>query len=232
LVSVAHTADLALARVLRLASPLLPVGTFSYSQGLESAVEQGAVRDEASARDWIGAVLAFSLGSFEAPVWCRMYRAWQAGEGAAVDAWNDAFLAARESSEFRAETVQMGYSLRRLLDESGDFADSQLTGLRAVQDPAFPTVFSFACAAWQIPERQALLAYLWAWLENQVTAAMETVPLGQMSGQRLLATLSEALPALVDAALVMADEDLSNCAPGLAIASCRHEIQYSRLFRS
>ncbi len=230
--SIAHAADLALARVLRLASPLLPVGAFSYSQGLESAVEQGWVRDEASARRWLGDVLALSVGGFEAPVWCRCYRGWEAGNADVVRQWNDVFLAARESAEFRAETVQMGYSLRKLLTDSGEFDETQLAPLRAVQDLAFPTAFSFACAAWCIPQRQALLGYLWAWLENQVSAAMKIIPLGQMFGQRLLAALSEALPGLADGALAMDDEELTNCAPGLAIASCRHESQYSRLFRS
>ena len=232
IVSIELTADLALARVLRLASPMLPVGAFSYSQGLESAIEQGWVRDESSAQRWIGDVLECNVGRFEAVVWCRLYRAWQAESGADVSAWNDAFLAARDSAEFRAETVQMGYSLRTLLCESGEFDEATLAPLRSVQEPAFPTPFSFACAAWQIPERQALLGYLWAWVENQVSAAMKAIPLGQMSGQRLLAGLSDGLGALVQAAIVMKDEDVTNCAPGLAIASCRHETQYSRLFRS
>ena len=230
--SIDRTADLALARVLRLASPMLPVGAFSYSQGLESAIEQGWVRDEASALRWIGDVLECNVGRFEAIVWCRLYGAWQVSSDADVRAWNDAFLAARESAEFRAETVQMGYSLRKLLCESGEFDEATLAPLRLVREPAFPTAFSFACAAWRIPERQALLGYLWAWVENQVGAAMKAIPLGQMSGQRLLAALSERLGALVEAALVMKDEGITNCAPGLAIASCRHETQYSRLFRS
>jgi len=231
-VSIDRTADLALARVLRLASPMLPVGAFSYSQGLESAIEQGWVRDEASALRWIGDVLECNVGRFEAIVWCRLYRAWQVPSDADVRAWNDAFLAARESAELRAETVQMGYSLRKLLCESGEFDEAILAPLRLVQEPAVPTAFSFACVAWRIPERQALLAYLWAWVENQVSAAMKAIPLGQMSGQRLLAALSSRLGALVEAALVMKDEDVTNCTPGLAIASCRHETQYSRLFRS
>jgi urease accessory protein len=115
----------------------------------------------------------------------------------------------------------MGYSLRALFVGSEEFDDSQLTLLRAVEDPAFPTVFSFACAGWRIPERQGLLGYLWAWLENQIGAAMKIVPLGQMAGQRMLATLGAALP-----------DQLSNCAPALALASSWHETQYSRLFRS
>jgi urease accessory protein len=228
----AHAADLALARVLRLASPMLPVGAFSYSQGIETAAEQGLVHDEASAQSWIAHVLAFSMGTFEVPLWVRLYRAWETGDADAARAWNELFLAARESSELRAETVQMGYSLRRLLEASAEFDERQLAALSAVRDPAFPAAFSFACAAWHIPPRQAVLGYAWAWLESQVGAAMKIVPLGQMSGQRLLSALSALLPALVDAALAMRDEELSNFAPGLAIASCRHETQYSRLFRS
>jgi urease accessory protein len=223
--------DLALARLLRLTSPILPVGAFSYSQGLEAAAE-GTVRDEASAGRWIGDVLAHSFATFEAPIWCRLSRAWEAGDATAVAHWNDVFLAGRESAEFRAETVQMGYSLRTLLIDSAEFEERRIALLRAVEDPVFPTGFTFACAAWQIPERQALLGYSWAWLENQVSAAMKIVPLGQMSGQRLLAALSARLPGLADATAKMEDDELSNCAPGLALASCRHETQYSRLFRS
>jgi len=227
-----HGEDLALTRLLRLASPVLPVGAFSYSQGLETAVDLGWVRDEASARDWIRDVLTHPVARFEAPVCYRLYRSWQAGHVEGVAAWNEIFLAGRETAELRAETVQMGYSLRALFVASQEFDDPQIDMLRGVHDAAFPTVFSFACAQWGIPARRALLGYLWAWLENQVSAAMKTVPLGQVSGQRLLAAMSSALPELVDAALEMGDDDLSNCAPALAIASCRHETQYSRLFRS
>jgi urease accessory protein len=227
-----HSDDLALARLLRLASPMLPVGAFSYSQGLEPAAELGWVLDETSARRWIGDTLTYSVASFEAPVWSRLYRAWEAGDRKAVADWNGIFLAGRESAEFRAETIQMGYSLRALFLGGQEFDDLQLGMLRAIEDAVFPTVFSFACSRWHIPERQALLAYLWAWLENQVAAAIKIVPLGQMAGQRMLATLGSTLPGLLDAALEMEDDQFSNCAPALAIASFRHETQYSRLFRS
>lgn len=227
-----HAADLALARLLRLASPLLPVGAFSYSQGLEAAAERGWVRDEASAQQWLHTVLTCSVASFEAPLWCRLLRAWKSGDLAAVERWNAFFLAARESAELRAETVQMGYSLRVLLMGSGEFDADRVRALESIVEPAFPTGFSFACAAWDIPVRQALLGYLWAWLENQVSAAMKIVPLGQTSGQRLFAALGPTLADCVESALGLDDESLSNCAPGLAIASAAHEIQYSRLFRS
>ena len=227
-----RAADLALARLLRLASPILPVGAFSYSQGLEAAIEHGWVKDESTAQAWIGDVLSLSLGRFEAPIWCRLYAAWAADDSDSVRWWNDLFLAARETAEFRAETRQMGYSMRVLVLDCGEFEAARCAALCALAEPAFPTVFSFACAAWAIPRRAALLAYLWAWIENQVTASMKSIPLGQTAGQRLLGRLSEQLPEVVDAALEMGDEDLSNCAPRLTIASCRHEAQYSRLFRS
>lgn len=221
-----------LTRLLRLCSPMLPVGAFSYSQGLEAAAELGWLWDEASARRWIGATLTHSVACFEAPIWCRLYRAWQARDAQGVADWNEVFLAGRESAEFRAETLQMGYSLRALLLEENEFDEGEIAALRAVDNPGFPAAFSCACAAWRIPEREGLLGYLWTWLENQAAAAMKTIPLGQTAGQRLLAALGGVLPSVTETALNLADDEISNCAPSLAIASCCHETQYSRLFRS
>jgi urease accessory protein len=85
---------------------------------------------------------------------------------------------------------------------------------------------------WQIPARSALIAYLWAWLENQVMAALKSVPLGQTDGQRMLLALATLLPGIADGACEFGDDDLCNYAPGFAIMCSRHEIQYSRLFRS
>ena len=224
--------DLALLRLLRLASPMLPVGAFSYSQGLESAAELGWVSDEASARDWLMGVLKFSVGTFEAPVWCRLYRAFQAGDAAALADWNDRLLSSRETHELRAESAQMGHSLRRLMQDSGEFGAQHLVPLCAMREVAFATAFACACALWRIAEREGLIAYLWAWLENQVGAAMKIVPLGQSAGQRLLAVIQPWLIEVEQQAMSAEDDDLSNLAPGLAIASCLHETQYSRLFRS
>jgi len=224
--------DLQLVRLLRLASPMLPVGAFSYSQGLESAVELRWVDDEAAARAWFGDVLAFSVGTFEAPVWCRLHRAFRAEDAVAAADWNDRLLSSRETRELRAETAQMGHSLRRLMADSGEFDGGAMTILRSLREVSFATAFSAACAAWQIGERAGLTAYLWAWLENQVVAAMKVVPLGQLAGQRLLAALQPQLVEIAQQAVRADDRDLSNLAPGLAIASCVHEVQYSRLFRS
>ena len=215
-------------RLLQLASPSLPVGAYSYSQGLESAVEAGVVRDAESAAHWIGNVLDLSVASMEAPLLVRLMSAWQRGDRADASRWNDEAIASRETAELRAETVQMGYSLRKLL---GDLGVS--TGpLDAIEEVAYPTAFAFAVAAWNLSARDAVATFMFAWIENQVLAAVKCVPLGQTDGQRLMLRLGERIAPLAERALALGDEDLANFAPGLALLSARHETQYSRLFRS
>jgi urease accessory protein len=223
---------LALARLLRLASPALPVGAFSYSQGLEAAIDQGWVKGEADIASWIEDVLEFNLGRFEAPVFCRLYRAWERADHDSVAKWNGLFLAARETAEFRAETVQMGASLRTLLASTGEFSRQSLEPLAGLTTPAFPTAFAFAAARWQISLAAALTGYLFAWAENQVSAGMKTMRLGHIGAQRILARVAAALPGRVESACNLADDEMSNFTPGLAIASCLHETQASRVFRS
>ena len=225
---------LALVRLLQLASPALPVGAYCYSQGLEWAVESGAVGDEAAAARWIGDQLEWNLAGFEAPLMLAAMRAWLAADPAELERLNSDFLASRETSELRAETLQMGYSLRRLLLDLAAFGTlpGAAERLEAIAEASFPVAWACAAAAWRIPPAQALPGYLWAWLENQVMAAVKCVPLGQSAGQRLLATLGARLPALAAEALEMPESAWSNFAPGLAIASSCHETQYSRLFRS
>lgn len=222
----------ALVRLLQLASPALPVGAYSYSQGLESAVESGTVTDRDSAGRWIGDALTLSLAKFEAPAWVRFYAAWQVCDFGEVRRLNEWFRATRETAELRAETLQMGYSLRRLCLELGEFDAVSLTALADLEEVVFPAAFTFAATQWQIPARDGLVAYLWSWAENQVMAALKAVPLGQTDGQRLLLKLGGDLAAIADQVLVVDDGLLANFAPGLAIASSRHETQYSRLFRS
>lgn len=219
--------DLALARLLQLASPTLPVGAYSYSQGLEAAVEAGIVRDAAGAERWIADVLELSVARMEAPVFLRLCEAWRAGDAATAAHWNALFLASRESAELRAETAQMGYSLARLLAGVG-LGD----GPGAWEETSFPAAFACAAARWEIAAQDALIAYLWAWAENQVMAAVKAVPLGQTDGQRMLLALGERVADVAARARALDDDTLGNYAPGLALLSARHETQYSRLFRS
>ena len=221
-----------LVRLLQLASPALPVGAYSYSQGLEAAVEAQVVTDSKSAGRWIGDALTLSLAKFEAPAWCRLYSAWQARDFDEVRRLNGLFGATRETAELRAETLQMGYSLRRLCVELGEFDAGVIAELQRMEEIVFPAAFTFVATRWEIPERDALVAYLWSWLENQVMAALKAVPLGQTDGQRLLLRLGAALSSIAEEAMAAEDAMLANFAPGLAIASSRHETQYSRLFRS
>jgi urease accessory protein len=219
----------ALARLLQLASPTLPVGAYSYSQGLEAAVEARVVTDAASAAAWISDVMALSLRSMEGPVFLRLASAWRDRDGSRAFLWNEEFVASRETSELRAETLQMGYSLRELLRS---LAVGRVDELDAFEELAYPTAYAFAATAWDIEPREALAAYLFAWLDNQVLAAVKAVPLGQTAGQRILLALAEDIAPAVDAAAATGDADLHNFAPGLALMSSRHETQYTRLFRS
>lgn len=219
--------SIALARLLQLASPALPVGAYSYSQGLEAAVEAGVVGDAASAQCWIADVLELAVVRLEAPVFFRLCAAWRANDGDSAARWNALFLASRESAELRAETVQMGYSLLQLTRELGLNG-----GLESWEEVSFPAAFAHAVVNWDIEPRDALIAYLWAWTENQVMAAVKSVPLGQTEGQRILFALGAQLPDLAKRAASLDDDAMGNFVPGLALLSARHETQYSRLFRS
>lgn len=215
-------------KLLQLVSPSLPVGAYSYSQGLEAAIDAGVVKDAATARAWIGDILEISLGGMEAPVFLRLASAWMQGDEGRARHWNDFFIASRETAELRAETLQMGYSLRRLLRDLGLDAKP----LDGIDELAYPTAFAFAVARFGIDANEALEAYLFAWIENQVLAAVKAVPLGQTDGQRMLLALGDEAARVAKSAKACADDDLGNFAPGLAILAARHETQYSRLFRS
>ena len=142
---------LSLVRLLQLSSPALPVGAYSYSQGLESAIEAGIVVDEKTAQQWIGDVLRFSVATMDAPVLHRMLV-----EPQRMEELNALFLATRETSELLAETRQMGGSLFTLLKDLG-------LKERAIDEVSFPAAFAIAAAHWSIPPHDALVAYLWAW---------------------------------------------------------------------
>jgi urease accessory protein len=206
---------MSLARLLQLASPTLPVGAYSYSQGLESAIDAGYVRDAGTAQEWIGDVLELSVARMEAQVL-------RAQIASPTQERNDFFLATRETAELRAETLQMGQALAKLLHN--------INVPVCVEGPAYPTAFALAVRHWNIDPHDAVVAYLWSWLENQVMAAIKAVPLGQTAGQKMLLSLADRLDALAD--LQLAETAWTNFTPGLAYLSSRHETQYSRLFRS
>ena len=224
--------DVSLARLLRLASPALPVGAYSYSQALEWVVESGTVLDAATAGNWILDALAVGVVRCEAPLWLRLHAACAANDLGDFARWNEFFLAIRESAELRAETLQMGRSMVALLLRAGELPDGSRALLASLEEPSFPAAFACAVSAWGIAPRAGLTAYLFAWAENQAIAAVKLVPLGQSAAQDILARVTAALPEALDQAFALEDDEIGSLAFGLAIASCRHETQYTRLFRS
>lgn len=216
-------------RLAHLISPVLPVGAYTYSQGLEWAVEQKLVQDEVSAQAWIGDCLDFGCAHFEAVYLAHLMRAWQQNDTALALQWNEEWIASRESAELRAETLQMGQSLRRLLLDLHCFA---VDPLQQIEQCSYPFCWSYAAVHWGIALAPAVTGYVWAWLENQVMAAVRLVPLGQTSGQSLLLSLGSRLAQCTHRALETPLTQATSYLPALAIASCCHETQYTRLFRS
>ncbi|MEJ2646043.1 MAG: urease accessory protein UreF [Gammaproteobacteria bacterium] len=219
----------ALLRLLQLASPTLPVGAYAYSQGLEYAVHAGWVADEGDARDWILGLLEHNLANLDIPVLARLLEAWQQGDRADVLRWTRFLWAGRESAELRAEDRALGVALARLL---ADLGVAEARSWAGADLATYATLFALAAVAWKIPPTDAAAGYLWAWCENQVAAAIKLVPLGQTAGQRILCLCAERIPALAARGLSLGESHIGSAAPGVAIASARHETQYTRLFRS
>jgi len=217
--------------LLHLASPALPIGAFSYSQGLEAAIDAGLIHDAGSARAWIAAGLDVAARG-EAVLLAQQYRNWECADTEALADCNDELLAMRESFEFRQETEQMGWSLARLLDELSWGPESQRAILRALRPLSLPTAYACAMQSAGVLLSEGLQAWLFAWTENQVAAALKAVPLGQVAGQRILFGLRHDIAAAAARAAVTSVDDASTFAPMLGILSARHESQYSRLFRS
>ncbi len=220
-----------LLQLIWLASPALPVGGFSCSEGLEAAVEAGQVGNEQQAAHWLSHQLHLTLARADLPVIAQALRAWRAGDHARVRALNAWLLQTRESAELRLQTEQMGRSLREWLRHLPG-VDAATLDFVAALEPSYPVLFALSAAGSGAGEREVLLAYAFGWAENLMQAALKAVPLGQASGQRILARLAAEIPVAVEHALALHDEDRQAFSPMLAILSSRHETQYSRLFRS
>lgn len=221
--------------LLHLASPALPIGGFSYSQGLEAAIDCGLVHDATTAERWIQDNLLQVQAQCEAPLWLLLHRHWRSGELAEVRAWNDWFHATRETAELRLETEQMGWSLAKLVAQMEWGGAALREGIASLSPVCLPTAFTAACVALDVEARDGLAAYCFNWAENQVAAAIKAVPLGQVAGQHMLRRLHGAVLLVVDEAVRRAEAtppQLSTFSPMLGLLSARHETQYSRLFRS
>ncbi|MCE4554471.1 urease accessory protein UreF [Roseateles cellulosilyticus] len=220
----------ALLQLLWLASPALPVGGFSYSEGLEAAVDAGLVHDESSAGDWLLNQLQLVQARAELPVAAAAHAATLALDGqrlADLNAWT---LQTRETSESLQQAQQMGRSL--LVWMQGLMPDAAVLPLLQQLKPAptWSVVMGAAAASRGAALESALQAIAFGWAENLMQAAVRCVPLGQSAGQRLLARLVHAIPQAV--AIALAAPEPMAFAPLLGVHGARHETQYSRLFRS
>ena len=221
-----------LTALLHLASPALPIGAFSYSQGLEAAIDAGFVTDGPSAQVWIAHGLTDVLARGELPLLGHQIARWHANDATQLAVTDAEFLASRESAELRRETEQMGWSMKQLclsLDWGDAARRETLTGFAPISQPS---AFAFAVAAHGIATDAALAAYAFSWVENQAAAALKAVPLGQLAGQRIIVGLRAAIDAAVAHALDTPPAAINTFAPMLGVLSARHESQYSRLFRS
>lgn len=223
-----------------LASPALPVGGFSYSEGLEAAVESGWVRNEAQAAKWLQDQLMLSLARSDLPVVAKAVGAWLRTDLPRIEELNHWVGRTRETSELRLQTEQMGRSLVEWLRNTGR-NDPRTDTCRALSPaPTWPVAFALAVAQCLPPGapksdtlvQEALLSYAFGWAENMVQATIKAVPLGQSAGQRILQSLTDRIPAAIDSACRVTESQRQAFTPMLAILSAQHETQYSRLFRS
>lgn len=218
--------------LLRLASPQLPIGSYSYSQGLEMAVEQRLVEDAASAEVWLQDQLLLNLARFDAPLLLAHCRAAANADWEQLRRLGEQHLSSRETRELRQENRQVGYSLQQLLNGLEELDEASRALLAAQPEPSQALAWALAARCWAIAPEEALSAWLWGWLENQLSVLMKTLPLGQQAAQRLTSRLLPSLQQAQQIACQLPPEQWGSACFGLALLSMGHERQYSRLFRS
>jgi urease accessory protein len=220
----------ALLCLLQLASPALPVGAYSYSEGLETLIDTGTIENKQSLKHWLEQELRYGAIRLEAAVMVRAYNSAKLGDIEALSYWNNWLSAARETEELRSSSWQMGRSLIRLLLE----LQPQLAqSANVVGNPCnYAIAFGIAAAHWQIDLSAAILGYLHSWTTNLITAGVKLIPIGQTAGQQLLLEIHANLSSAAQEILALEDDDLNSCGWGLSLASMAHETQYTRLFRS
>ncbi|MEO9945920.1 urease accessory protein UreF [Paraglaciecola sp.] len=223
---------LQLNRLLQLCSANLPVGGFSFSQGLEYAVEMGWVTTAESTKDWISFNLAQSIAHTDLALLNRLFKSLASHDLPAFIRWDQHVLACRESNELLLADVAMGKALMRLLKDLQGIDTTPYTDLIGSKEISFVSAFALAAYLFGLDVLSAQSGFCWAYIDNQVAAATKLVPLGQTQGQNLLFELTEQVAQVIEQANQIEDDNIGASLPRLAMASAWHETQYTRLFRS
>ncbi|NEP18518.1 MAG: urease accessory protein UreF [Leptolyngbya sp. SIO4C1] len=220
--------EAALLRLLQLASPALPVGAFSYSEGLETLTQQQRLPSAEALTHWLTQELQVGAVPLEAAIALRIHQSFHQPDR--LRYWNTWLLAARETAELRQQSTQMGRALCRLLAQ---LHPELAPTIAACGTPCnFATAFAIAAAHWQISAETTVLAYLQSWAANLISAAVKLIPLGQTGGQAVLLSLTGAIADTTQTVLQLDDAQLTSSGWGAVLASMQHETLYTRLFRS
>lgn len=223
---------LKLNRLLQLCSANLPVGGFSFSQGLEYAVEMAWLTSAKTTASWININLEESIAQTDLAILKRLFTALSADDLTAFAYWNSHLIACRESHELLLADLAMGKALIRLVKQLDTLNLDAYQIILQLKEVSFVSAFALCAYGFDLDLVSAQSGYCWTYIDNQVAAATKLVPLGQTQAQNLLFELTESTPLLIEKANNLADDDIGTSLPHLAMASAWHETQYSRLFRS
>jgi urease accessory protein len=212
-------------------SPAYPVGAYSFSHGLEWAVEAGWAHDRASLQNYVGAALEWGGGFVDLALLAATWRARRAGDASALEEIVDLARALRPTAELALEAGQQGAAFVAATRAAWPDAALDELGPEALSDLPYPVAVGAACA-YRAPLAAALLSFAHAFAANLVSAGVRLIPLGQTDGQRALAALVEAMRRAAARAAEVSLDELGSSAPVIEIGSMRHETQYTRLFRS
>jgi urease accessory protein len=219
-----------LLHLLQISNSALPIGAYSYSEGLETLIERQIVKDINTLKSWLIQELKYGAIIIETAVMHRAYHATKQQDISNLKYWNNWLSAARDTEELRQQSWQMGYSLLRLIEQ---IEPNTSNLIQACGNPCnYAVAFGAISAYWEIDLTAVTLAYLQSWALNLINAAVKLIPLGQTSGQKLLLDLNSNITIATTEILNLSDDELCSCGWGLSLASMNHETLYTRLFRS